>query len=225
MAITKIIMCFLPLAGFCSILSSLLTTDSKILLSFTGFIASIVAGMICLWIMSCLHILIFGKLNPIHALKKFFPYALLAMSSSTTGSIPSNMNACDEMGVPKRIYSFSIPFGATISLDASATYTALSSLMLAKIYGVNVPVESILPFIIYVTILTVSAPGITGASLVCISIAISQLGVPAEALGIIMGIDALQHFMHPPVNGFSAVASTLVVSSNEKILDMEKFYG
>ncbi len=225
MAITKIIMRFLPLAGFCSILSAVLTADSTILISFTGFIASIVAGMFCLWTMSCLQIFIFGKLNPIHALKKFFPYALLAMASSTTASIPSNMNACDEMGVPKRIFSFSIPLGATISLDAAAMYTALSSLMLAKIYGVNVPVESILPLIISVTILTVSAPGITGASLVCISIAISQLGVPAEALGIIMGIDALQNFMHPPVNSFSAVASTLAVSSNEKILDREKFYG
>ena len=57
----------------------------------------------------------------------------------------------------------------------------------------------------------------------CISIAMTQLGVPAEALGIIMGIDAIQNFMHPPVNSFSAVALTLTVNSREKILDTEKF--
>lgn len=147
------------------------------------------------------------------------------MASSTTASIPSNMNSCSEMGVPKKIHSFSIPLGATISLDAAAMYTALSALTLAKIYGVNVPAENILPLIISVTIITVSAPSVTGASLVCISIAMAQLGVPAEALGIIMGIDAIQNFMHPPVNSLSAVASTLMVSSRENILDRKLFYS
>lgn len=225
MAVTKIVMRFLPLAGFCSILSAILETDSKILLSFTGFIFTIALGMLCILSVSCIQLFVLGRLNPFKALRKFVPAALIAMASSTTASIPSNMQACGEMGVPKKIHSFSIPLGATISLDAAAMYTALSSLMLAKIYGVHVPSESILPLIISVTILTVSAPGVTGASLVCISIAIAQLGVPAEALGIIMGIDAIQNFMHPPVNSFSAIASTLTVSSREKILDKEKFYA
>ena len=225
MAIVKIIVPLLPLAGFCSILSAILVTDPKIMFSFAGFIASDAVGMLCLVSVSCLQLFIFGRLNPIQALKKYFPAALIAMASSTTASMPSNMNSCGEMGVPKRIHSFSIPLGATISLDAAAMYTALSALTLAKIYGVNVPSESILPLIISVTIITVSAPSITGASLVCISIAMTQLGVPAEALGIIMGIDAIQNFMHPPVNSFSAVASTLTVSAREKILDTEKFYS
>lgn len=97
MAIVKLIVPLLPLAGFCSILSAILVTDPKIMISFAGFIASDTVGMLCLAIMSCIQLLIFGRLNPIQALKKYFPAALIAMASSTTASIPSNMNSCSEM--------------------------------------------------------------------------------------------------------------------------------
>ena len=158
-------------------------------------------------------------------LKKYYPTALIAAASSTSACIPNNMLACGEMRVPKRIYSFSIPLGATISLDAASMYTVLSSLTLAKIYGVSFGMSEILGVITSAAIIAISIPGITGAALVCISVVMSQLGVPAEGLGLIMGVDALQNFLTPPTNSMSAVASTITVCAREGILDREKYYS
>lgn len=225
MAIVKFIMKFMPLAAFCSLLSALLTTDMRLILSLAGFLAADVFGLICISVLSCFQVAVFAKLNPLVMLRKYYPTALIAAASSTSASIPNNMQACGELGVHKRIYSFSIPLGATISLDAASMYTVLSSLTLAKIYGVNFGMSEILGVITSSAIIAISIPGITGAALVCISVVMSQLGVPAEALGLIMGVDALQNFLTPPTNSMSAIASTITVCAREGILDRNMFYS
>ncbi len=142
MAIVKFIMKFMPLAAFCSLLSELLTTDMRLILSLAGFLAADVFGLICISVLSCLQVAVFANLNPFVLLRKYYPTALIAAASSTFVSIPNNMQACGELGVPKQIYSFSIPLGATISLDAASMYTVLSSLTPAKILtlpGKNCP--------------------------------------------------------------------------------------
>lgn len=74
-------------------------------------------------------------------------------------------------------------------------------------------------------LIAISIPGITGAALVCISVVMSQLGIPAKALGLIMGVDALQNFLTPPTNSMSAIASTISVCAREGILDRDIFYA
>lgn len=225
MAIVKVIMKFIPIAAFCSLLSALLTTDISLLVSLAGFLAADVFGLACISVLSCLQVAVFAKLNPFVMLRKYYPTALIAAASSTSASIPNNMQACGELGVPKRIYSFSIPLGATISLDAASMYTVLSSLTLAKIYGISFGMSEIIGVITSSAIIAISIPGITGAALVCISVVMSQLGVPAEALGLIMGVDALQNFLTPPTNSMSAIASTITVCAREGILDRDMFYS
>lgn len=116
-------------------------------------------------------------------------------------------------------------FGATISLDVASMYTVLSALTLAKIYGVNVSMLDIFSVIVSAAVAAISVPGITGAALVCISVVIAQIGVPAEALGLIMGVDALQNFLSPPSNSMSGVATTITVCAREGILDRDKYYS
>ena len=74
-------------------------------------------------------------------------------------------------------------------------------------------------------ILAVSAPGIPGSGLVCISLLIAYLGVPAEAVGIVMSVDAVLHMLRVPVSVFSAMSTALVVSSRMGVLDKNMFYG
>lgn len=116
MAIVKIIMRFIPLAAFCSLLSALLVTDTAIIISLAGFLAADVLGIFCIVASSCVQVALFGKLNPFQMLKKYYPTALIAAASSTSACIPNNMQACGEMGVPRRIYSFSIPLAQQLAL-------------------------------------------------------------------------------------------------------------
>ena len=76
-----------------------------------------------------------------------------------------------------------------------------------------------------VLVLSVGAPGIPGSGLVCLSVLLVQLGVPAEALSLVMGIDSLLGMFRTAVNSTGDVAVSLIVARTENLLDIEKYYG
>ncbi|MBQ7221495.1 MAG: cation:dicarboxylase symporter family transporter [Synergistaceae bacterium] len=203
----------------------MLTADSKIILMLTGIIAAVASGLAVFIAVCCLYAGLAGKVNPLRFLSKYFSTMLAICTASSTAAIPNNFQACNELGISPKIYSFSVPLGATISLDASALCVAVCVLSLARMYGVEVSGTALLSMIASIVLLSVGTPGIPGASIVCISIILSQLGIPAEALGVIMGIDSILHVMRVPNNCLSCITTTLVVASRENLLDRNKFYG
>ena len=79
--------------------------------------------------------------------------------------------------------------------------------------------------LIVLIVLSVGAPGIPGSGLVCLSVLLVQLGVPAEALSLVMGIDSLLGMLRTAVNSTGDVAVSLIVAKTENLLDCEKYYG
>ena len=143
--------------------------------------------------------------------------------ASSNASIPVNMEACDKMGIAQKIYSLSIPLGATVNMDGTCVYMGVFALALAKTYGVPVTGASITAMIISIIVLSVGAPGIPGSGLICLSVLLAGLGVPTEAVGLIMGIDSLVGMFRCMSNCTGDVAMSVVVARQEGDLDMEKY--
>ena len=133
------------------------------------------------------------------------------------------MEACEKMGVAKKIYCLIIPLGATINMDGGCVYMGVFSLALAKSYGVNVPSSAIVAMIISIIVMSVGAPGIPGSGLICLSVLLTQIGVPTEAVGLIMGIDAFVGMFRCMSNCTGDVVTSVLVAKKENLLDMEKY--
>lgn len=69
----------------------------------------------------------------------------------------------------------------------------------------------------------VVAPGVSGAGLVCLSVLLTQLNVPVEAVGLIMGIDPLLSMLRTMSNCLGDVAVSTIVAKSEDLLDMEGY--
>ena len=225
MIIIRIILRVMPFAAFCAILSAVLATDSGLLVSLAGIIGTSLIALIIFLGICCLYMLLIGRVNPIAMLSKYFPTMLITSTSSTSASIPVNIQACHDLGISPKVYSFSVPLGATVSLDGSAIVTAIYILSIARISGIELKTSQIFSLIFSIVVLSVSAPGIPGASVVCASIILPQMGLPLEALGIVMGIDHILNLVKIPVNSFSCVATTLVTASRENLLDKKIYYN
>ena len=215
----------MPFAAFCAILSAVLATDSGLLVSLAGIIGTSLIALIIFLGICCLYMLLIGKVNPLAMLSKYFPTMLITSTSSTSASIPVNIQACHDLGISPKVYSFSVPLGATVSLDGSAIVTAIYILSIARISGIELNTSQIFQLIFSIVVLSVSAPGIPGASVVCASIILPQMGLPLEALGIVMGIDHILNLVKIPVNSFSCVATTLVTASRENLLNRDIYYS
>ncbi|MCR5789917.1 MAG: cation:dicarboxylase symporter family transporter [Lachnospiraceae bacterium] len=214
----------MPVAIFASFCSMMLNMGVATIVSLLGIFATFLFALFCMMIIYCLLMLILARLNPIPFLKKYSSTMIQVFSlASSNAAIPLNLNACKGLGIASKLYSLSIPLGATLNMDGGCIYMAVFAFALAKTYGVDISAASVTALVMSIIILSVGAPGIPGSGLICLSVLLIQLGVPAEAVGLVMGIDSLVGMFRCMNNCTGDVAVSTIVAKWEGLLDMDRY--
>ena len=223
--ITRMIISLVPIATFCAITSLVATTGLEMLKMLASLVGTILLGLIVLILVYGLLIFLFTRESPFTFYRKYSPCMLLAFTLSSSNAVmPSTIEYCEnKLGVPPKIASFSIPLGSTINMDGSCVYLAVSALFLANIYGVEIAGSTLLTLAISVMMLAIGAPGVTGAAFICLSTLVVQLGIPVEAVTILMGIDQLMSMLRTTANSTGDAVGALVVAKSEKMLDVDMY--
>jgi len=223
--VTTLIIKVMPIAVFCSIMSMMITMGVGTILSVLKMFGTFLLGLLAMMLVYCMLMVILGRLNPIPFVKKYAPSMVQVFSlASSNASIPVNMAACEKkIGISKKIYSLSIPMGATLNMDGTCVHLAVFALALAKTYGVEISGGAMISMIISIIVLSMGAPGIPGSGLICLSVLLTQIGVPVEAIGLVMGIDTLCGMFRTMSNCLGDTAVSTIVAKSEKELDMEVY--
>lgn len=223
--VTGLIIKLMPVAVFCSVMSLILSTGIGSVLSLLEMLGTFVFGLLIMAVVYSTMILLIGRLNPLPFVRKYAPYMLQVFSmSSSNAAIPLNMEACGKrLGIHKNVYSLSVPLGATVNMDGTCIYLAVFALTLAHAYGVQISGASMISLIITIIVLSIGAPGIPGAGLICLSVLLAQINVPLEAVGLVMGIDALCAMFRAMSNSYGDIAASLIVAKSEKKLDLNVY--
>ena len=224
---TKIIttlVSFIPLVVFCALAKMVLTVDISHLLNVFVWVPVVYFGdmlMVCVYMVL---LLVIGGLNPLKFLKKFSLAMITAYScASSSATLPTSVKQADAMGISKSVYSFSLPLGATINMDGTCVSLMITSLFMAKIFGITVTGSVLLSIAISIMVLSIGAPGAPGVGLICMTVLISQIGGPAEAVTLVMGLYPLVDMMGTCANVTGDAVGTVIVARRAKLLDMEKY--
>ena len=221
---TGIIIKFMPVAVFCAMAKLMISIDLKEFLGIFSFIPVYYIGILLMLVIYGMIMLIFGRLNPVCFYKKYSPAMLTGFSlSSSNAAMPMSLKCCDNIGISRKISSFSIPLGATINMDGSCIFLVLCCLFMAKVFGIELNASEISTIVIAVMALSVGAPGVPGAALVCAAFLLPQIGVSADAVSLIMGIYPLIGMALVVCNITGDAALTAIVAKSERMLDIEKF--
>ncbi|MBR0400501.1 MAG: dicarboxylate/amino acid:cation symporter [Mogibacterium sp.] len=226
LTITSIIAKFIPVAVFCSVSLMMVQLGGSSFLSVLGYA---LANIIEIFIMMMIYGLLVGcmaKLNPLVFFKNIKESMLTSFTlSSSSAAMPTNIRTCtDKLGISPKVCNFSIPLGATINMDGTCIGLVLSGLFLAKMYGISVPNTMIGPLAITIILLSLGCPGVPGAGLVCTGIILQQLGVPIEAMGLIIAIDPLLDMFDTMSNTTGDIACATITAAKEGLLDKEIYY-
>lgn len=162
---------------------------------------------------------VFGKVGP----RKFFSgiraaQAVAFTTTSSSGTLPVTMRcAQDNLGISKSISSFVLPLGATINMDGTAIYMGVAVLFVAQASGVDLTMAQYGTIILTSTLASIGTAGVPGAGLIMLSLVLSSVGLPLEAVGIIAGIDRILDMARTTVNvtGDSMVALVMARSEGE----------
>ncbi|MCY4321842.1 MAG: dicarboxylate/amino acid:cation symporter, partial [Bdellovibrionaceae bacterium] len=139
-------------------------------------------------------------------------------TSSSSATMPVTMRTLEKnFGAPRKIVSFSIPIGTLVNMDGTALFEVAATLFIAQIFGVELNFMDIGLLIAIVFITSVGIAGIPGGSLPILMSAIVILGIPAEGLAIILGVDRLLDMGRTVVNVTGDSIVTLYLSRKENV--------
>lgn len=160
---------------------------------------------------------VFTGLNPVRFIKKFFPVMAFAFSTATSNAtIPLSIDTLHKkMGVSKKISSFTIPLGATINMDGTSIMQGVAVMFAAQAFGIHLTPMDYVTVIGTATLASIGTAGIPSVGLVTLTMVFNSVGLPVEAIGIIMGIDRILDMARTAVNiTGDAVCTTIVASQN-----------
>ena len=225
LTITTMIARFIPVAVFCSVALLVIDLGGGSLLSVLSGGMTHVLTTLCMLCVYGLLILLMARLNPLTFFKKNREGMLTSFTlCSSSAAMPTNLRTCtDKLGISPKVCNFSIPLGATVNMDGTCIYLSVIGLFLARAYGVSVPLSSLFSLAVTIILLSLGAPGVPGAALVCLSVVLAALHVPIEAIGLVIAIDPLLDMFITMSNTTGDVAAALIVARNEKLLDLDMY--
>ena len=164
-------------------------------------------------------------LNPLKFIKKFFPVMAFAFSTATSNAtIPLSIDTLSKkMGVSKKISSFTIPLGATINMDGTAIMQGVAVCFAAQAFGIQLSAGDYATVIATATLASIGTAGVPGVGLVTLSMVFASVGLPVEAIGIIMGIDRILDMTRTAVNITGDAVCTTIVACQDKMIDKDVF--
>lgn len=221
MKMTEWIMMFAPIGVFGLVAKVVAETGFEGVRPLAVFAITVVAALaIHVTIVLPLILRYVGKVSPYRMFPAMAPAMLTAFSTaSSSATLPVTMDCVEEnVGVSNKISSFVLPLGATVNMNGTALYECAAAMFLAQAYGLALPF-SVQFSIVFIALLTsVGVAGVPSASLVAIAIILGAVGLPMEAIGVLLVFDRVLDMMRTSVNIFGDACCATIVArlSGEK---------
>lgn len=226
MEMTMMIMTVAPLGVFCLIARTFAGIGFSAFLPLGKYMFAVLLALALQCLVIYLGLLkLFTGLNPIKFIKNFFPVMAFAFSTATSNAtIPLSIDTlAKKMGVSKRISSFTIPLGATINMDGTAIMQGVAVVFAAQAFGIDLDITDYITVIGTATLASIGTAGIPSVGLVTLTMVFNSVGLPVEAIGMIMGIDRILDMTRTAVNITGDAVCTTIVAHQNNALDRNKF--
>jgi Na+/H+-dicarboxylate symporter len=167
---------------------------------------------------------VFGGFRPWAHYRAMAPALLTAFSTaSSSATLPVTMECLEKNAkISPRVSGFVAPLGATVNMDGTALYECAVVMFIAQLYGVSLDVSQQILIVVLALLTSVGVAGIPAASLVAIVIILQAVGLPLEAIAIVMATDRVLDMMRTAVNifGDSCGAAIIARTEGEKIYSL-----
>jgi len=208
------IMCLAPLGIMALLLQLVATQDTSLLAILIKFVA-IVLGTTLLHGMVVLPLILYltTGMTPI----KFWLGAREALitafaTSSSAATLPVTLRCAEQyLHVKRDVAGFVIPLGATMNMDGTALYEAVAALFIANLVGIELSLLQQMIVFLTAMLAAIGAPGIPSAGMVTMVVVLQSVGLPVEAIAILLPIDRILDTVRTMVNVEGDLVGSLVV--------------
>lgn len=133
-------------------------------------------------------------------------------TSSSAATLPVTLRCAEQhLHVKRDVAGFVLPLGATLNMDGTALYEAIAALFIANLVGIELTFMQQLIVFLTAMMASMGAPGIPSAGMVTMVLVLQAVGLPAEAIAILIPIDRALDTFRTMVNVEGDMVGSLVV--------------
>src|SRR4051812_26283362 len=215
-----LVMAYAPIGIGAAIAVTVSKSGLGVLKSLSLLVGTLYGALVVFILFVLLPIAIFAKVP----VKRFFravkePWLIAFSSASSEAALPLAMERIEQLGVPRRIVAFVLPTGYSFNLDGTTLYLSLASIFVVQAAGVDMPLSTQLAMMLTLMLTSKGVAAVPRASLVILSGTLVQFNLPLQAVGVILGVDALMDMARTSTNVLGNCLATVVMARWEGEFD------
>jgi Na+/H+-dicarboxylate symporter len=158
-----------------------------------------------------------GK-SPVAFFREIQEAMVVAFSTaSSNATLPTALRVAEtNLKLPPRVSRFVLTIGATANQNGTAIFEGITVLFLAQFFGIHLDLWAQVTVLLICILAGVGTAGVPAGSLPVIAIILASVGVPAEGIGLILGVDRLLDMCRTTLNVTGDLAIAVAVSRGEE---------
>jgi DAACS family dicarboxylate/amino acid:cation (Na+ or H+) symporter len=127
-----------------------------------------------------------------------------------------------ELGLRPEVSRFVLTVGATGNQNGTALYEGVTVLFLAQVFGVDLTIGQQVSVVLMSVLAGIGTAGVPGGSLPLVVMVLVSVGVPAEGIGIILGVDRVLDMCRTVLNVTGDVTIAVCIDRAENRSEMRR---
>lgn len=200
-----------PVAVFAVLAWLFATQGMGTLLSLAKLVGVLYLGLIIIMGLCLIALAALGE-RPFAVARQMLEPTVIGFSTrSSEVALPIHMQKLEAMGVPNRIVATVLPLAYSFNLDGAALYLTLAVTFLGEAYGLHLDGPTLMTILVTVLIASKGVANVPSASLVTLATVLSAIGLPLEAVAVLVGVDVFMDMGRTAVNVFGNTVAVLFV--------------
>lgn len=218
--ITKMVLRIIPYGVFALIATAAAKNGMDTLMSLICVILAVYIAAFLQFLFVYTPLISFvARINPLKFFKGIFLAQVVAFTSqSSYGTLPVTIKSLVEgVGVSENIASFVAPLGSTIGLNGcGGFYPAIVAIFAANVFNVELTIYSYILIVLTAIISSIGIAGVPGSATMSTTVMLAALGLPIEALAMVIAVDSIIDMIRTATNVTGASVAALIVDQTEK---------
>jgi len=220
MWIVQFVMRLAPFAVFAIVFNTAFTFGTGVIATLLFYVATVVAGLLIQQFVVYSAVLwTIARRSPLEffrACREVYLYAFSTASSNAT--LPLSLDVAErKLHLPPQIARFVLTVGSTANQNGTALFEGVTVLFLAQVYGLDLTVGQQVRVMIMSIVAGIGTAGVPGGSLPMVMIVAQSVGIPAEGMALILGVDRFLDMCRTTVNVSGDLVIAALVSAGESV--------
>ena len=190
----------------------------EILYALLWYVVTVILGLaVMTFVVYPVILRLFAKAGYLYFFQGIYPAQLVAFTtSSSSAALPVTMDRAERnLGISKDISSFVLPLGATFNMDGTALYQGVAVIFIVQALGLDLSMTTQFATLANVVIASVGVAGVPGGAMVATTMLLQSLGIPAEALSLILAPDRILDMCRTVTNITGDAAVAVIIANSE----------